>query len=143
MIINQLSVFIENRKGRLAAIMNTLAKNDIDISALSLADTSEFGVLRLIVNQPEKGREVLMESGVTVRITRMVAAVMDDKAGGAAQVVQLLTDAGIDVEYMYACVGKTLGKALMVMRVNETDRAEALLHEKGFSVEKPEDIYRI
>ena len=84
MIIKQLSVFLENKRGRLAAVMRTLADHGIDVSALSLADTTDFGVLRLIVNRPEEGKRALQESGVTVKITDMVAVVMEDAPGGAA-----------------------------------------------------------
>ena len=83
MIIKQLSVFLENKKGRLAAVMSELAGHNIDVSALSLADTTDFGVLRLIVNRPEEAKRVLTDSGVTVRITDMVATVMADRPGGA------------------------------------------------------------
>ena len=98
MIIKQLSVFLENKKGRLAAVMSELAGHNIDVSALSLADTTDFGVLRLIVNRPEEAKRVLTDSGVTVRITDMVATVMADRPGGAAEVVSLLSDAYIAIE---------------------------------------------
>lgn len=143
MVIKQLSVFIENKQGRLAAVMNELAAHDIDVSALSLADTADFGVLRLIVNQPEKGREVLAASGVTVKITEMAAVVMDDEPGGAARAISLLAENGIEIEYMYACIGKVHGKALMVMRVDDLPRTERLLAEHGFGNVRPEDVYRI
>lgn len=143
MIIKQLSVFLENKKGRLAAVMSELAGHNIDVSALSLADTTDFGVLRLIVNRPEEAKRVLTDSGVTVRITDMVATVMADRPGGAAEVVSLLSDADIAIEYMYACTGRVGGKALVVMRVDDIEKAEAILSAGGFSAEKPEDVYRI
>lgn len=143
MIIKQLSVFIENKQGRLAAVMNELAAHRIDVSALSLADTADFGVLRLIVDQPEKGREALAASGVTVRITDMAAVVMDDEPGGAARAISALAAGGVTIEYMYACIGRVHGKALMVMRVDDLPRAERLLAEQGFGDLRPEDVYRI
>ena len=94
MIIKQLSVFLENKKGRLAAVMSELAGHNIDVSALSLADTTDFGVLRLIVNRPEEAKRVLTDSGVTVRITDMVATVMADRPGGAAMKDVILNDVG-------------------------------------------------
>ena len=143
MIIKQLSVFLENKKGRLAAVMSELARHNIDVSALSLADTTDFGVLRLIVNRPEEAKRVLTDSGVTVRITDMVATVMADRPGGAAEVVSLLSDADIAIEYMYACTGRVGGKALVVMRVDDIEKAEAILLAGGFAAENPEDVYRI
>ena len=137
MISKQLSVFLENKKGRLAAVMSELAEHNIDVSALSLADTTDFGVLRLIVNRPEEAKRVLTDSGVTVRITDMVATVMADRPGGAAEVVSLLSDADIAIEYMYACTGRVGGKALVVMRVDDIEKAEAILSAGGFAAEKP------
>ena len=143
MIIKQLSVFLENKKGRLAAVMSELAEHNIDVSALSLADTTDFGVLRLIVNRPEEAKRVLNEAGVTVRITDMVATVMADRPGGAAEVLSLLSDADVTIEYMYACTGRVGGKALVVMRVDDIEKAESILSAGGFAAENPEDIYRI
>ena len=103
----------------------------------------DFGVLRLIVNRPEEAKRVLTDSGVTVRITDMVATVMADRPGGAAEVVSLLSDADIAIEYMYACTGRVGGKALVVMRVDDIEKAEAILSAGGFAAENPEDVYRI
>ena len=93
MIIQQLSVFLENKPGRLCAAVDTLSKEGIDISALTVADTSEFGILRMIVDQPERAREVLMASGVIVRITKVIAVAMNDTPGGAGTVLHLLSNA--------------------------------------------------
>lgn len=143
MIIKQLSVFVENKKGRLQAITQVLADNDIDISALSLADTSDFGVLRLIVNKPDEAKAALNESGVVVKITDVVAVVMDDAPGGVAAVLKVFLDNEISVEYMYACVGKTTGKALMVVKTDDVTSAESVLETAGFALANPADIYRI
>ena len=102
MIVKQLSVFLENKQGRLCAATDVLAKAGINISALSLADTAEFGILRLIVDQPELARDVLTESGVVVRISEVIAVAMNDAPGGAGGILHLLSEAGINVEYMYA-----------------------------------------
>lgn len=143
MIIKQLSVFVENKKGRLHAITQVLADNDIDISSLSLADTTDFGVLRLIVNKPDKAKKVLSDSGVVVKITDVVAVVMDDVPGGVAGALKVFADNEISVEYMYACVGKTTGKALMVVRTDDIPRAEAVLDKAGYALANPADIYRV
>lgn len=143
MIIKQISVFVENKKGRLAAITDILAENDVDISALSLADTSDFGILRLIVDKPDVAQEALTKAGVTVKITDVIAVVMDDVPGGVAQALKVVSDNDISIEYMYACVGKTTGKALMVIRTEDINRAEKILCENGFGKVNPAYIYRI
>ena len=104
MIIKQISVFVENKKGRLAAITDILAENDVDISALSLADTSDFGILRLIVDKPDVAQEALTKAGVTVKITDVIAVVMDDVPGGVAQALKVVSDNDISIEYMYSAL---------------------------------------
>lgn len=143
MTLKQLSVFVENKKGRLASITRKIADNDIDIRVLSLADTKDFGILRLIVSDPEKAKNILNESGVIVKITDVLAVVMTDCPGGAADVLSLMSDNGIEVEYMYACAGKITGQALMILRTSDHARAEKLLSEKGYDKTKAGDIYRI
>lgn len=133
MIIQQLSVFLENKKGRLFAAADVLAKNGINIRALSLADTSEFGILRLIVDRPEEGKRVLSEHGVVVRVSNVLGVLMDDVPGGTLGALHLLANEDINVEYMYACVGQNTGKAIMVMQVNKLDAAEETLRRGGFS----------
>lgn len=143
MIIKQLSVFVENRNGRMLDIARTLAQNDIDISALSLADTSDFGVLRLIVDKPDKAKQALKEIGIVVKISDVIAIAMDDAPGGMAKALEVISNNGISIEYMYACIGKTSGKALMVMRTEDTEKAEEILDVNGFGLVAPGDIYRI
>lgn len=143
MIIKQLSVFLENRPGKLCEMVETLAKNDIDISALSLADTAEYGVLRLIVDKPDSAKDVFKEEGVIVSVNNVIAVTMDDAPGGSVQILRLLADADISIEYMYACVGKVSGKALMVVRTDNQEKAEETLKNGGFGQINPADIYRI
>lgn len=128
-MIKQLSVFVENKFGRLAAVTEVLAKNNIDINALSLADTSDFGILRLVVDKPEAAAVALTEHGVTVKCTEVIAAAMDDCPGGLSFILDTLTNEKINIEYMYAFMGKTEGKAWTVMRVDDSERAEKVLHE--------------
>lgn len=141
MVIKQLSVFLENKKGRLAAACRVLADNQINIRALSLADTSDFGILRLIVDKPDVAKEVLNETGVVVNVTDVLAITMDDRPGATLAVLELLAENGISLEYMYACVGNTVGKALMVMQTDNRDKAETLLESNGFSDVNLSDIY--
>ena len=133
MIIKQLSVFLENKKGRICAAADVLAKNNINIRALSLADTSEFGILRLIVDKPEEGKRVLNEEGIVVRVTDVLSLTMDDTPGGTLGVLRILAESGISVEYMYACVGKATGKAFMIIQAEELEAAEKILQRHGFA----------
>ena len=142
MITKQLSVFVENKKGRLAAILKSLAENDIDLSALSLADTSEFGVLRLIVNKPDEAKKILNDIGVIVKITDVLAVILDDKPGGAAKVIDILFQSDISVEYMYAFDTKITGKAIMIAKTDDVQGANEILIEKGFEDIAPEDVFR-
>lgn len=134
MQIKQLSVFVENKDGRLAKITQILAENGIDIRALSLADTIDFGILRLIVNKPEEAAIVLRDSGVTVSLTNVIAIGMDDSPGGFAKAVRILSDAQIGLEYLYAFVGRGDGKAYVIMRVDDNERATATLSANGITV---------
>lgn len=143
MTVRQLSVFLENKPGRLCAATDILAKEGINLSALTLADTSEFGILRLIVDQPDRAREVLTEAGIVVRISDVLAIAMDDAPGGAVGILHLLSEAGLNIEYMYACVGRQTGKAIMVVRVDDTELAEDILHRGGYGDVNPADVYRL
>lgn len=143
MLIQQISVFIENKPGRMAEILEVLAESKIDISALSLADTSDFGILRLIVDQPEAAMLALKESGVVVKSTEVLAVSMDDQPGGLAGVLRTIADAGLSVEYMYAFVGKLDGKALVVLRLDHPENAMATLRDAGLAVMDAKDVYRL
>lgn len=143
MLIKQISVFIENKPGRLAAIIDALGKNDIDISALSLADTSEYGILRLIVNKPEEAAEVLKDIGVVVKITNVLAVAMDDTPGGLAKVLSVFVANEINVDYMYAFVATVSKKALMVVKVSDADSAVKALDNAGISTVEAKEIYRL
>ena len=141
MITKQLSVFIENKKGRLNAILKGLADNGIDLSALSLADTSEFGVLRLIVNDSEKAKKILNELGVIVKITDVLAVVLDDSPGGAAKVIEVLTNNSISIEYMYAFDTKITGKALMIAKTDDVKAANDILISNGFNEFNEKEVF--
>lgn len=132
MIIKQLSVFLENKQGRMCAVADLLAQNNIDIRALSLADTTEFGILRLIVDKPEEGKKILSEAGIVVRVTNVLSLTMEDAPGGMLGVLRLLAESGIGVEYMYAFAGKTDGEAFMIIQTEEPEAAESILQRGGF-----------
>ena len=140
MYVKQLSVFVENKFGKLAEIIGALAKNSIDISALSLADTSEFGILRLIVDKPELAVSVLKEEGVIVKLSDVLAIAIDDCPGGLSKALDILTEANVVIEYMYAFIGKADGKAMTVIRVDDEAKAIDTLKNGGVTLLTTEDI---
>ena len=143
MLIKQLSVFVENKPGRLAAVIDVLGKNNIDISALSLADTSEYGIVRLIVNNPEEASKIIRDTGVVVKITDVLAVAMDDTPGGLSKILEVIVAENINVDYMYAFVGAVSHKALMIMKTSDAKVAETALNNAGIGEATPKDIYRI
>ena len=132
MQINQLSIFVENKAGRLMEIVDVLKENNVNISALSLADTTDFGVLRMIVCDPEKAKIALRESGVIVKTTPVLALPIEDTPGGLAAMLSLFSEEKIAVEYMYAFATRIEGTAVMVLRVDDVEKAQKLLIQKGF-----------
>jgi hypothetical protein len=134
MHVEQIAVFLENKSGRLAEITRLLAESDINIRALSVADTADFGILRLIVDQAGLAKEVLRGGGFTVNNNNVVAVEVPDKAGGLASVLQVLNEAGINVEYMYAFVNKSGANAVLIFRFDGMDKAIELLQSKGFTL---------
>lgn len=140
MYVKQLSVFVENKFGRMAEILNALAEKSIDISALSLADTSEFGILRLIVDKPELAVEVLKAEGVIVKLNDILAIAVDDTPGGLSKALNVLTEAKVVIEYMYAFIGKADGKAMTVIRVDDEPKAIEALKNGGVALLTTEDI---
>jgi hypothetical protein len=131
MSVNQVSIFLENSKGRLAQVTRILAKEGIDLRALSLADTSDFGVLRIIVNEPDRCLGVLKENGFVARTTEVVAVEVEDRPGGMSRVLDALDEAGLNVEYMYAFVAKAGQNAVVVCKIDERERALEVLRAKG------------
>ena len=142
MLVKQVSAFIENKAGRLNEIAETLAKNNIDISALSLADTTDYGIVRMIVCDPEKAVLALRESGVVCKITETLAIAIDDAPGGFAKGLKALTDNGIEIKYMYACISHEKGKALMILSVDDPEKADALIAATDAGKVNPSEIYR-
>lgn len=140
MFIKQLSVFVENSQGRLQQIIEALGENHINIRALSLADTAEFGILRLIVDDDERACAVLREKGVISKVTEVIAVSIDDCAGGLAAVTRAIADEGIGIEYTYAFLGRSEGKALLVIQTSDEKRAERVLREKGVTLISEEDL---
>lgn len=143
MKVEQLSIFIENKSGRLAEITRILGEATINIRALSLADTSDFGILRLIVNDCEVARTVLKDKGFTVSKTEVVAVEVPDRPGGLSAILQVLDRESINVEYMYAFVERCGGNAVIIFRFDETDKAIGVLTDNSFVVLDGERLYRM
>jgi hypothetical protein len=141
MKVEQISIFIENKSGRLAEITRILGETGINIRALSLADTTDFGILRLIVNDVEKANLVLKEKGFTVNKTEVVAVEVPDRPGGLAAILQTLDNDRINVEYMYAFVERCGGNAVIIFRFDETDKAIATLTSNNFNILAGERLY--
>ena len=140
MRVEQIAVFLENKSGRLAEITSILAQNDINIRALSVADTADFGILRLIVDKVEKAKAALKQNGFTVGKTTVIAVEVPDRTGGLAGVLKVVEGAGLNVEYMYAFVNKTGEDAVLIFRFDEIDRAIEVLQDSGFTILTGEQI---
>ena len=134
MKIEQLSIFLENKAGRLSEVTSVLAGAGINLRALSLADTSDFGILRLIVDDTDKAKDLLKDSGFTVGCTSVVAVELEDKPGGLNRILQILREEGINVEYMYAFVQSEGRNATMIFRFNRTDQAIDILSSRGITL---------
>ena len=143
MIVKQVCAFIENKTGRLSELANVLATNGIDISALSLADSTDYGILRMLVSDPEKAVEVMRSAGVVAKITEALAVAIEDVPGGFAKVVNLLSEKNLEVKYMYASVGHIHGKALMILGIDNAAEAEQIIAETDAGKIDPAEIYRI
>ncbi len=134
MRVEQIAVFLENKSGRLAEITATLADNGVNIRALSVADTADFGILRLIVDDVEKAKKVLKANDFTVGVTNVIAVEVADRSGGLAKVLKTIEKAGLNVEYMYAFVNRSGENAVLIFRFDEMDRAIAALQQDGFTI---------
>lgn len=143
MLIKQLSVFVENRPGRLSAITKLLAENGIDIRALSIADTRDFGILRLIVNDPDKALAALKSADYSVTLTNVIAIGINDEPGGLANAMEILYSNNISVEYMYAFISKSDDTAFVILRVENNDKAATALQENGIRILTSEEIYKM
>ncbi|MGI6595592.1 MAG: hypothetical protein GX554_00555 [Elusimicrobia bacterium] len=134
MAIMQLSVFLENRLGRLDDVLNILKDNHINIKALSLADKASYGILRMIVDNPEKGIVVLKKEHISVNFTPVVAVEIEDRPGGLQDMIRVLVKEGINIEYMYAFIAKSKDKAIVVLKVEDIDKTEESLMLMGKNI---------
>lgn len=139
-MVKQLSVFIENKPGRLMEVLQALAEKKIDIKALSLADTTEFGVIRMVVSNAEAAKEVLNENGVIVRICDMLVVAVNDEPGALMKAFAILSDNKISVEYMYAFGEKLKDSSVIAIRTDNLELSEEKLAEGGVTVLEHSDI---
>ncbi|NQT69724.1 MAG: ACT domain-containing protein [Desulfobacteraceae bacterium] len=139
----QISVFLENKAGRLAEVTGILAEADVNIRALALADTSDFGVLRLIVNDNQKAVTALKNRGFTIGETDVVAVEVEDRPGGLHRILDILNKAGVNVEYMYAFVQQSGNNAVMIFRFDNIDEAVNILQANNLTVINGSKVYTL
>ena len=143
MRVEQISIFLENRAGRLAEITRVLGEAGVNIRALSLADTSDFGILRLILDNNDKAKTVLKEHGFTVGTTNVVAVEVEDKPGGLNSILEILSKENINVEYMYAFVQHSGENAVIIFRFDDIDAAVKLLSDNNIKVLEGKTVYTL
>lgn len=143
MTISQLSIFAENKPGALVEIINALGNAGIDIRAMSIADTSDFGIMRLIVNDIEKAKTALSEIGCIVSETPVIAAAVSDRPGALTDIMKLLAQNDINIEYMYAFITISKQHAYTVLRVEDNLRAAKILNENGIKLVTKDDIQKL
>ncbi len=142
-MLKQVSLFLENKPGRLAHVCRVMAQEDINIRALSIADTTDFGVLRLIVDNPELAEETLKAQGFQVSITDVVGIKVADRPGGLADALDQLEKEGISVEYMYAFLGKCGDQAMVILRLNDNAKGIEVIKKCNMEFMTPEEVYQI
>lgn len=142
MFLKQLSIFIENREGRLEKVTETLAANGINIVCISLADTSEYGLLRMIVSDPDKGKQILKENGFSAMLTNVVAVKIPHSFGTLHTITKELCANDLNIEYMYAFTSG-MDNASIIIKTNDNDKALSVLTEKGFEMLDPQYAYNL
>ena len=143
MAIKQLTVFVQNKKGTVVEIARILSENNINLRALSIAETQEFGILRLIVNDEKTAEKVLVENGYLIKVIDVVGVKIGDAPGKLAAALSVLDEANINVEYMYAFMARTEKHAYVVIRVEDNDIAEQVLTNAGFKMISDADINKL
>lgn len=142
MKVKQLSIFLENRKGRMRKALSVLEDNGVNIRAMSIADVSDFGILRLIVPVPDKAKELLEKNNFLVKIGDVIAVEMSDKPGGLNAILKILDDSNINLDYLYAFVGDKKEKAIVLVHPEDVDGGIKALNEGGAVIIPPKEVYR-
>lgn len=140
MTIPQISVFLENKAGQLADITGILSQNQVNMRAINIAETTDYGVLRLIVDDAAKASSILLEKGFILTMTPVVGVAVPDTPGGLSRVLSVISGAEIDVEYMYSVFGQKDGQACMIFRVADSDGLTAVLQQNGIGTIAGEDL---
>lgn len=143
MTVKQISVFLENAAGQLASFTDVLSKHDIDMRALSIAETRDFGILRIIVNDPDKTAEILKEEGYVFSITPVIAVAVSDEPGSLVHILHILGENNINLEYTYAFITRKKEGAYLVFRVEDTDKAIAILAGNKIPMISQEEVYSL
>jgi len=143
MAIKQLTVFVENKQGTMVSITEILSKNNINIRALSIAETQDFGILRLIVNDEEAAKTILADAGYLIKITNVVGVKIGDAPGKLCEALKVLDESNINLEYLYAFMARTEKHAYVVLRVEDNDTAENVLVNAGFHLITEADIKKL
>ena len=143
MAIKQLTVFVENKQGTVVSITDTLSKYNINLRALSIAETQDFGILRLIVNDEATAEKILKEEGYLIKITEVVGVTISDEAGKLSEALKVLDDNKINMEYLYAFMSRTEKHAYVVIRVEDNDAAENALKNAGFKIVTEADVDKL
>ncbi len=141
MKVSQLSIFIENKSGRLADVIRTLASANINIRALTIADMIDYGLLRLIVNDPQGAKKALADAGFAVTLAEVLAIEVPDRPGGLIGIIDTIAESGMNIEYMYAFVGIPGKNAIVIFRVDKPDTVIAALQSKGVHIFTGEDLH--
>lgn len=143
MKIKQLSIFLQNRMGSLSKPLEVLSENDINIRAMCMADTSEFGILRLVVDNPEKGKEVLEENNFLVKLTEIIGVEMNDAPGGLTSVLEVIKENNIDLEYLYAFTHDKADKAILLLHTDDIDNLIDVLNNNNITITPAEEVYNL
>ena len=143
MSVKQISIFIENKKGSLAEVTDFIAKNNINLRALSIADTQDFGILRLIVDNNDVATKALQDAGYLIKMTDVVGVKIGDQPGKLSKALEVLDDANINMEYLYAFMARTEKHAYVVLRVADNAKAEAALENAGFHLITDADVCKL
>lgn len=131
MIINQISVFLENKPGQLCNLVNTLAGSGIDLKALSLAESQDYGILRIIVDEVEKATDIIKEQGWPCAVTPVISVTVPDEPGSLTKILSVIAENNVDLQYSYAFFSRVQGKACIILRVDDNEKVEKILKEKN------------
>ncbi len=141
MLIKQISIFIPNKKGSLSELTDILIAHNIDIRAIAVFDTTEFGILRIVVDDPDRAVEILSKEGVVAKVSKVIAVEPEDKPGRLNEIFSILRDAEINIEYIYSFIMRKKEMPYIVLKVDEQERAVEELTAQGINVINKEEVY--